>query len=71
MLVTFACHRACAQCPYAQRSVIAARALGVPFKLHPIELGKDNKTEWYKRINPVGKVRMAERVASRCTVSVA
>eukprot|EP00611_Tribonema_gayanum_P012360 TRINITY_DN22990_c0_g1_i1.p1 TRINITY_DN22990_c0_g1~~TRINITY_DN22990_c0_g1_i1.p1 ORF type:complete len:269 (-),score=58.24 TRINITY_DN22990_c0_g1_i1:333-1139(-) len=47
---------ASAQCPYAQRSVITANELGVPFKLHPIELGRDNKQDWYQKINPVGKV---------------
>lgn len=43
-------------CPYAQRSVITANELGVPFKLHPIQLGKDNKEAWYSKINPLGKV---------------
>jgi Glutathione S-transferase, N-terminal domain len=45
------------QCPYAQRSVIASRELGLPFQLHPIQLGKDNKEPWYTKINPAGKVR--------------
>jgi Glutathione S-transferase, N-terminal domain len=36
--------------------VIAANELGVSYKLHPIELGKDNKADWYKAINPLGKV---------------
>ncbi|CAM9946832.1 unnamed protein product [Discosporangium mesarthrocarpum] len=44
------------KCPYAQRSWIAARELGVPFDLHQMELGKDNKEEWYLNINPLGKV---------------
>jgi Glutathione S-transferase, N-terminal domain len=42
-----------------QRSVIAANELGVNYKLHPIELGKDNKADWYKAINPLGKVLTA------------
>ncbi|CAM9437007.1 unnamed protein product [Choristocarpus tenellus] len=35
---------------------IAARELGVPFELHTMELGKDNREEWYLNINPLGKV---------------
>ena len=43
-------------CPYAQRSWITANEAGAPYKFHPIELGKDNKTPWYQKINPLGKV---------------
>ncbi|CAM9822839.1 unnamed protein product [Pylaiella littoralis] len=44
------------KCPYAQRTWIAARELGVPFKFHPMELGKDNKEDWFLKLNPLGKV---------------
>ncbi|CAM9243640.1 unnamed protein product [Ectocarpus sp. 6 AP-2014] len=44
------------KCPYAQRTWIAARELGVPFKFHAMELGKDNREEWFLKLNPLGKV---------------
>nr|WEU39136.1 glutathione S-transferase [Saccharina japonica] len=44
------------RCPYAQRTWIAARELGVPFEFHAMELGKDNREEWFLKLNPLGKV---------------
>lgn len=43
-------------CPYAQRSWIALLELQVDFEFHHIELGKDNKTEWFRLLNPNGTV---------------
>lgn len=43
-------------CPYAQRSWIALRELQVNFVYQDIELGKDNKTDWFSRLNPNGTV---------------
>ncbi len=43
-------------CPYAQRTWITLLELGVPFEPIEIELGKDNKTDWFLRLNPNGKV---------------
>lgn len=43
-------------CPYAQRSWIALRQLNVPFSYEQIELGKDNKTDWFLAMNPNGTV---------------
>ena len=39
-------------CPYAQRSWIALRELQVDFVYQDIELGKDNKTDWFRHLNP-------------------
>eukprot|EP00752_Nemacystus_decipiens_P016123 g14418.t1 len=44
------------KCPFAQRTWIAARELGVPFEFHPMELGKDNREDWFLKLNPLGKV---------------
>eukprot|EP00903_Cladosiphon_okamuranus_P011550 g10873.t1 len=44
------------KCPYAQRTWIAARELGVPFEFHAMELGKDNREDWFLKLNPLGKV---------------
>ncbi|MGL5793904.1 MAG: glutathione S-transferase family protein [Waterburya sp.] len=43
-------------CPYAQRSWLTLLELGVDFEPVEIELGIDNKAEWYRLINPDGKV---------------
>jgi len=47
-------------CPYAQRSWIALRALQVEAIYHDIELGKDNKTEAFLQLNPNGKVPVVQ-----------
>lgn len=43
-------------CPYAQRSWLTLLELGVDFEPVEIELGKDNKTDWYCSMNPNGTV---------------
>jgi glutathione S-transferase len=43
-------------CPYAQRSWITLLELGVAFEPVEIELGKDNKTDWFRAMNPNGTV---------------
>ena len=43
-------------CPYAQRSWLTLLELGVDFEPVEIELGKDNKTDWYCAMNPNGTV---------------
>lgn len=43
-------------CPYAQRSWIALLELNVNFHPIEIELGSDNKTDWFLSLNPNGKV---------------
>lgn len=43
-------------CPYAQRSWIALGELQVYFTYKDIELGKDNKTDWFHQLNPNGTV---------------
>eukprot|EP00638_Chattonella_subsalsa_P005865 CAMPEP_0117748374 /NCGR_PEP_ID=MMETSP0947-20121206/9072_1 /TAXON_ID=44440 /ORGANISM="Chattonella subsalsa, Strain CCMP2191" /LENGTH=222 /DNA_ID=CAMNT_0005566013 /DNA_START=270 /DNA_END=938 /DNA_ORIENTATION=- len=43
-------------CPYAQRSWITANEIGISFNLEPMQLGVDNKQDWYLAINPSGKV---------------
>jgi glutathione S-transferase len=43
-------------CPYAQRSWIALLELGIAFEPVEIELGKDNKTDWFRAMNPNGTV---------------
>lgn len=43
-------------CPYAQRSWITLRQLNIPFSYEHIELGKDNKTDWFLAMNPNGAV---------------
>lgn len=43
-------------CPYAQRTWITLLELGVDFELVEIELGKDNKTDWFRAMNPNGTV---------------
>lgn len=43
-------------CPYAQRSWIALLELAVSFEPVEIELGKDNKTDWFRAMNPNGTV---------------
>ncbi|MEA5541977.1 glutathione S-transferase family protein [Limnoraphis robusta Tam1] len=43
-------------CPYAQRSWITLRQLNIPFSYEHIELGKDNKTDWFLALNPNGAV---------------
>lgn len=43
-------------CPYAQRSWIALLELGIAYEPVAIELGKDNKTDWFRAMNPNGTV---------------
>jgi glutathione S-transferase len=43
-------------CPYAQRSWITLLELGMAFEPVEIELGKDNKTDWFRAMNPNGTV---------------
>ena len=43
-------------CPYAQRSWITLLELGIGFEPVEIELGKDNKTDWFRAMNPNGTV---------------
>lgn len=43
-------------CPYAQRSWIALLELAVAFEPVEIELGKDNKADWFREMNPNGTV---------------
>lgn len=43
-------------CPYAQRSWITLLELNVDFEPVDIELGKDNKTDWFRAMNPNGTV---------------
>jgi glutathione S-transferase len=43
-------------CPYAQRSWITLLELGIAFEPVEIELGKDNKTDWFRAMNPNGTV---------------
>lgn len=43
-------------CPYAQRSWITLRELQVDFVYQDIELGKNNKTDWFRQLNPNGTV---------------
>ncbi|AFY77861.1 glutathione S-transferase [Pleurocapsa sp. PCC 7327] len=43
-------------CPYAQRSWIALIELGIAYEPIEIELGKDNKTDWFRALNPNGTV---------------
>lgn len=43
-------------CPYAQRSWITLRELQVDFVYKDVELGKDNKTDWFRHLNPNGTV---------------
>ncbi|GAB1541345.1 hypothetical protein NUACC21_40160 [Scytonema sp. NUACC21] len=43
-------------CPYAQRSWLTLLVLGVDFNYLEIELGKDNKTDWFLAMNPNGTV---------------
>ena len=43
-------------CPYAQRSWITLLELGVDFEPIEIELGFDNKTDWFRAMNPNGTV---------------
>jgi glutathione S-transferase len=43
-------------CPYAQRSWLALLELQVNFEYKEIELGKDNKTDWFGALNPNGTV---------------
>ena len=39
-------------CPYAQRSWMTLLELSVNFEYKEIELGKDNKTDWFCALNP-------------------
>ncbi|ACK70768.1 Glutathione S-transferase domain protein [Gloeothece citriformis PCC 7424] len=48
-------------CPYAQRSWIALLELNVNFKPIEIELGSDNKTDWFLALNPNGKVPVIQQ----------
>jgi glutathione S-transferase len=41
-------------CPFVQRSVIALKEKGVPFRLVPIDL--DHPPDWLAEISPLGKV---------------
>lgn len=43
-------------CPYAQRSWLTLLELQVDFEYHEVELGKDNKTDWFLALNPNGTV---------------
>ncbi|MBD2770695.1 glutathione S-transferase family protein [Iningainema tapete] len=43
-------------CPYAQRSWLTLLELKVDFEYQEIELGKDNKTDWFLELNPNGTV---------------
>jgi glutathione S-transferase len=43
-------------CPYAQRSWLTLLELQVDFEYQEIELGKDNKTDWFRALNPNGTV---------------
>ncbi|MEC4818985.1 MAG: glutathione S-transferase family protein [Scytonema sp. PMC 1069.18] len=43
-------------CPYAQRSWLTLLELQVDFDDHEIELGLDNKTDWFLTLNPNGTV---------------
>jgi glutathione S-transferase len=43
-------------CPYAQRSWMTLLELSVDFEYKEIELGKDNKTDWFCGLNPNGTV---------------
>ncbi len=43
-------------CPYAQRSWMTLLELSVDFEYKEIELGKDNKTDWFCALNPNGTV---------------
>jgi glutathione S-transferase len=43
-------------CPYAHRSWIALLESAVTFEPVEIELGKENKTDWFRNLNPNGTV---------------
>lgn len=43
-------------CPYAQRSWLTLLELQIDFEYQEIELGKDNKTDWFRTLNPNGTV---------------
>jgi glutathione S-transferase len=43
-------------CPYAQRSWLTLLELQVNFEYQEVELGKDNKTDWFLALNPNGTV---------------
>jgi glutathione S-transferase len=48
-------------CPYAHRSWIALLELGIDYEPVEIELGKDNKTDWFRAMNPNGTVPTIKR----------
>ncbi|WP_013321987.1 glutathione S-transferase family protein [Gloeothece verrucosa] len=52
-------------CPYAQRTWIALLELNVNFQPREIELGSDNKTDWFLSLNPNGKVPVIEQGETR------
>ncbi|CEL92705.1 unnamed protein product [Vitrella brassicaformis CCMP3155] len=48
------------RCPYAQRTWIVLKELGVPYEHKDVVLGKDNKEAWFKQMNPNGKVPVVQ-----------